>query len=304
MAILRVALLQMAALGENQDANRAKGEAFCREAARQGADIALFPEMWNIGYSSYTPDMNNNDFNPRDPRYDEARAVWQAQAIGTDGPFVHHFRALAAELNMAIAITYLEKWDGAPRNTVSLVDRHGDIALTYAKVHTCDFSTEEALTPGDDFYVAELDTASGMVKIGAMICYDREFPESARVLMLKGAEIILVPNACDLEINRLSQLRARAYENMVAIAMTNYVENGGRSVAYDGIAFDKSGSRDMTVIEAGPAEGIYMAAFDLDQLRDYRQRESWGNAFRKPRAYAALVAPDVAEPFIRELARR
>ena len=50
-----------------------------------------------------------------------------------------------------------------------------------------------------------------------LTAYDREFPESARILMLKGAEIILVPNACPMEINRLSQLRARAYENMVAI---------------------------------------------------------------------------------------
>jgi predicted amidohydrolase len=303
MAQLRVALLQMSPCGSDQDANCAKGDSFCREAARQGADVALFPEMWNIGYSSYTPDMENDDFNPRDPRYDDARAVWQAQAIGTDSPFVRHFRALALELNIAIAITYLEKWAGAPRNTVSLIDRHGNIVLTYAKVHTCDFSTEEALTPGDDFYVAELDTAAGVVKIGAMICYDREFPESARVLMLKGAEVILVPNACDLEINRLSQLRARAYENMVAIAMTNYAGEG-HSTAFDGIAFDNNGSRDMLVVEAGPNEGIYLAAFDLDQLRDYRRRESWGNAFRKPRAYAALVAPDVAEPFIRELARR
>ncbi len=51
-----------------------------------------------------------------------------------------------------------------------------------------------------------------------MICFDREFPESARILMLKGAELILVPNACPMEINRLSQLRGRAFENMIAVA--------------------------------------------------------------------------------------
>ena len=45
----------------------------------------------------------------------------------------------------------------------------------------------------------------GEVKVGAMICYDREFPESARIMMLKGAELILVPNACPMEINRLSR---------------------------------------------------------------------------------------------------
>lgn len=59
----------------------------------------------------------------------------------------------------------------------------------------------------------ELDTAKGKLKVGSMICYDREFPESARIRMLKGAELALVPNACPMEINRLSQLRGRAYEN-------------------------------------------------------------------------------------------
>ena len=82
-----------------------------------------------------------------------------------------------------------------------------------------------------------------------MICYDREFPESARVLMLRGAELILVPNACPMEINRLSQLRGRAYENMLAVATCNYPAgvpdcNGGSS-AFDGVVYlpELSGSR-------------------------------------------------------------
>lgn len=83
---------------------------------------------------------------------------------------------------------------------------------------------EIAVPAGDDFYTADLDTENGIVRIGAMICYDREFPESARLLMLKGAEIPLVPNACPMEINRLAQLRARAFENMVGIATVRYME--------------------------------------------------------------------------------
>ena len=139
---------------------------------------------------------------------------------------------------MAIGVTLLERWPGGPRNTLVLIDRRGKVRLTYAKVHTCDFDVERHLTPGEAFCVAELDTACGPVKVGAMICYDREFPESARILMLQGAELILVPNACPMEINRLSQLRARAYENMVAIATCNYPDtvpdcNGGSSV-FDG----------------------------------------------------------------------
>jgi predicted amidohydrolase len=229
----------------------------------------------------------------------------QAQAIDRDGPFVSRFRGLARELNMAIALTYLERWPGLPRNTVSLIDRHGEMVLTYAKVHTCDFDLPEMLcTPGDDFFVCALDTAHGDVQVGAMICYDREFPESARILMLKGAEIILTPNACDMNRHRLDQFRVRAYENMVGVAMANYAKPGfGHSVAYDPIAFGPGGARDTLLIEAGEREGIYLAEFDMGAIREYRQRETWGNAFRRPHRYGALVSLDVAPPFVRMNAR-
>lgn len=83
--------------------------------------------------------------------------------------------------------------------------------LHYSKVHTCDFDLEKVLSSGDDFYVTDLDIGKGTVKIGSMICFDREFPESARILMLKGAEIILAPNACPMEINsfRWSRMAGR-----------------------------------------------------------------------------------------------
>ena len=223
MTVLRVALLQMVA-GRTQEENRQKGMDFCRHAKAAGADIALFPEMWNIGYA--LPDS------PEEMR---------RMAIGREDPFLLSYQKLARELDMAVGITYLERYEPQPRNTLTLFDRFGREVLTYAKVHTCDFDVERHLTPGDDFYVAELDTPSGGVRIGAMICYDREFPESARILMLKGAEIILAPNACPMEINRLSQLRARAFENMVGIATANYAygqpDCNGHSSAFDGVAY-------------------------------------------------------------------
>jgi predicted amidohydrolase len=315
MKKLRIALLQMTACGNDQAANQAKGEAFCRQARQMGADISLFPEMWNIGYvceGLKAPDSGDLFYAPEQialgkrpyqhtPEEREARPRWQAQAIDRDSPFVVHYQRLARELDMAIALTYLERWPDAPRNSVSLIDRHGGLRMTYAKVHTCDFDEPEgSLTPGDDFFVSALDTAQGAVQIGAMICYDREFPESARILMLKGAEIILIPNDCDWEINRHCQLRARAYENMVGIAMTNSAgARFGHSVAFDGMAFDEKGSRDMLIVEAGEDEGIYLADFDLDRLRDYRQRETWGNAFRRPHRYSLLTSTDVQPPFVR-----
>lgn len=206
---------------------------------------------------------------------------------------------------MAIGITFLEKYEPLPRNTLCLFDRFGNRALTYAKVHTCDFGDECRLTAGDDFYVCDLDVENEKVKIGAMICYDREFPESARVLMLKGAEIILVPNACPLEINRISQLRARAYENMTGIATTNYPsaqpDCNGHSCAFDGMAYKPYApcSRDTLIIEAGEQEGIYIADFPIEEIRNYRQTEVHANAYRHPQKYGLLVDEHIEEPFIR-----
>lgn len=309
MSLLNIALLQMSAHGVDQDANLRKGEDFCRRAHALGADIALFPEMWNIGYTPYSPRVDESGYDPLnlDAEEQRLRVEWQARAVGSEDDFVMHFRRLACELKMAIAVTYLERWPGAPRNTVMLMDRRGEPALTYAKVHTCDFSLEAACTPGEDFYVCDLDTAQGVVKVGAMICYDREFPESARILMLKGAEIILTPNACELEQHRLEQFHTRAYENMVAMAMTNYAapDSNGHSMAADPIAFDAKGaSRDMVIVAAGEREGIYIAGVDLDALRDYRQREIWGNAYRKPRSYSLLTSQAVEAPFVCKDARR
>ena len=247
--------------------------------------------------------MTSCDFNR-----ENERERWRALAIGHDDPFIIHFRKLARELDMAIALTYLEKWNTAPRNTVSLIDRHGDIVLTYAKVHTCEFDWEAVLTPGDGFPVCALDTTNGDVKIGFMICFDREFPESARILMLEGAELILTPNACTLDEPRLSQFKTRAYENMVGVAMTNYAapQNNGHSAAFDGMAYPvpEGESRDTRIIEAGELEDVYIAAFDLDGIRVYRERETWGNAYRRPRLYKALTSEEVEPPFVRNDATR
>ena len=288
MSMLKIALLQIAP-GHTLEENLQKGLSACRQAHQMGADIALFPEMWSNGYRIYGRPVPE----------------WTAEAIPADGPFVSAFGSLAQELGMAIGVTLLERCPSGPRNTLVLFDRFGRRVLTYAKVHTCDFDVERNLTPGDDFYVADLDTAAGTVKVGAMICFDREFPESARILMLQGAELILTPNACPMEINRLAQLRGRAYENMLAIATCNYPAgvpdcNGGSTV-FDGVAYlpELEGSRDTCILQAPEMEGVYLAALDLEQLRAYRASEVHGHAYRRPDRYALLTSPAVRPPFLR-----
>lgn len=249
--------------------------------------------MWNNGYQ-IPEDIN----------------VLKSMSVSKNGPFVQAFKNLAEELQMAIGITYLESFEPLPRNTICIFDRLGREVLHYAKVHTCDFGDECRLTPGEDFYVADLETETDTIKIGSMICYDREFPESARILMLKGAEIILVPNACPMEINRIAQLRTRAFENMVGIATVNYPADqpdcNGHSTAFDGVVYkpDVPGSRDTLIVEAGEREGIYMADFPMEELREYRREEVHGNAYRHPQKYRILTEERIEEPFVRPDYRR
>ena len=274
---VRIALLQL--LPEKDlKGQLEKGTAACIKAREMGADIALFPEMWSDGYA-----------------LPQNRAELDALSLEESSDFVMAFEKLAGHLQMAVGITFLEKHDPRPLNSMILFDRMGRKKLHYSKVHTCDFDLEKVLSSGDDFYVCELDIGQGTVKTGAMICFDREFPESARILMLKGAEIILAPNACPMEINRLSALRTRAYENMTAVATCNYPighpDCNGHSTVFDGVAWleDMPGVRDMCILEAPGEEGIYLAEIDLDMLRIYREKEVMGSRYRHPDRYGILT---------------
>ena len=269
--------------GKSLEENLEIGKKACREAKEKGADVALFPEMWSDGY-----------YLPQDEK------ELSKLAVAKDSDFVKEFRLLAAELQMAIGITLLEFSEEKPLNSVIFFDRQGNEILHYSKVHTCTFDDEKVLSEGKDFYVADLDFGRGTVKFGSMICFDREFPESARILMLKGAELILAPNACSMEINRLSALRTRAYENMVAVATCNYPEGqpdcNGRSTLFDGVPWLRgTGSRDMCVFEAERKPGVYVAELDLDMLRAHRSGDIMGDKYRHPEKYAILSDVNVKD---------
>lgn len=98
--MVNIALLQMISC-KNTKENLEKGIEYCRRAKMLGADIALFPEMWNCGYNL----KDNAEF-------------IKAQAVDADGEFVCTFKSLAAELNMAIAVTFLERFEPAPKTAL------------------------------------------------------------------------------------------------------------------------------------------------------------------------------------------
>ncbi|MBF2457727.1 carbon-nitrogen hydrolase family protein [Listeria welshimeri] len=295
MTTIKIALIQQKAVPNNKEANLKLAIKYIKEAHKKGADLVLFPEMWSNGYAPPFEDAFNH---PLATSFGAERFKWLNEAIEEDSTYVLTLKKLAKELQIGICATYLSKTEQKPQNTAIIIDRKGEMILDYAKVHTCDFSLEILLQSGEGFKVCEFDG----IKLGVMICYDREFPESARVLMLKGAEIILVPNACDMNPSRLNQLNSRAFENMVGVAMANYPgEKWGRSTAFSPIVFDENGDyRDNTIIETDDvSEGVFIAEFNLDEIRNYRENETWGNTYRKPQTYTDLISSDVKAPFKR-----
>ncbi|MGN0971779.1 MAG: carbon-nitrogen hydrolase family protein, partial [Aristaeellaceae bacterium] len=121
-------------------------------------------------------------------------------------------------------------------------------------------------------------------------------------LMLRGAEIILVPNDCAAQAPRLNALSTRAYENMVGVVMANPCgENAGCSCAFSPICWDDEGrSVDNVLMMADEtSEGLYLAAFDMDALRAWREQEMMGNTFRRVEAYGPLLDGRVNAPFKR-----
>lgn len=283
----RIALIQKTPLNNQPHDNLKVGKEYCVQAKNLNAEIVLFPEMWSTGY--WNPlsgkSVNKNDLNNIYSRL-------YPLSIKTDSHLIKEYQELASSLNMAIGLTYLEKHEHHLRNSLCLIVRHGYIALHYSKIHTCDFGFESVFTSGQEFTTTTLDTKQGGINIGAMICYDREFPESARVLMLKGAEIILTPNACVMNRIRIEQLKARAFENMVGIALANYPAPtyNGHSMVIDGMAFNPDESeRDMIIALGNEAEKIITAGFDIGEMRNYRNRESWGNKYRKQDRYRIIT---------------
>lgn len=298
--IFNIAILQLSST-DSMKGNMLKGIEYCRKTKEMGADIAVFPEMWNTGYEMlFAGDLKDQDSIPK-----EKIDKWNSKAIEDDNEFIIQYIKLAKELEMAIAITYLEKTQQKPKNTVIIIDKSGNIILKYSKVHTVDSKMEAYTEPGTEFKTCELDYGRGKVKLGTMICFDRDFPESARILMLQGSELILVPNACYMSKIRLEQLKVRAYENMVGIVTVNYVNHSGKSSAYSPIVSNISKHElDSELLVMNDTEDIKIVQFNMSEIREYRSRETLGDAYRKPYAYEQLIENNVQAPFIRKDARR
>ena len=242
---------------------------WCGEAAAAGGHLLLLPELWTTGYAP--------------------EKMHEVHAWDDDAPDLDGVARLAAEFGLAIGFTYLARGGGGLRNRLRLYGADGRLALQYDKVHICGFTdgTETALQGGDRFVCADVALGGETVRVGAMICFDREFPEAGRALMRQGAEMVLVPNACpmrdDAELGdaRLQQLRGRALENRFAVALCNYP-----APQYDG-GSGLIDARGRLLALAGSEPALTLAELDLAALRRWRaeQDEVWGEAALRPDCY-------------------
>lgn len=273
----KVAVLQMKSLNRQYQANTDRVINRMKEAAEGGADMLLLPEAFLTGYEL---PMSNEE------------------ALSDHNPYLAQICTTASELCIGAVVTAITKGQKKPQNSAFVVDKNGAVLMKYSKVHTCDFADEVCLESGAAF---EVCTFHG-IKLGIMICYDREYPESARILMLKGAEIILVPNDCGAMQPRLCALSTRAYENMVGIAMANpNGKNAGNSCAFSPICWDTNGNcvDNVLMMADDRSEGLFYASFDMDAIRSYRESEMMGNTFRKVKAYDMLLSEKIEYPFLR-----
>jgi len=283
-----VAALQMAMV-EGIDDNVATAERLVREAALQGAQIILIPELFEGPY--FCIDMAPEHF---------------ARAYPIEGhPTVAHFQRVAAELNVVLPISIYERANNATFNTVVMIDADGSQMGIYRKSHIPD-------GPGytEKYYFNLGDTgfrvwATRHATIGVAICWDQWFPEGARAMALQGAELLLYPTAIGSEPPDPSWdssghwqrvMQGHAGANLTPLIAANRIgreigHNGEREITFYGSSFiaDATGAK---VAEADrTSEAVLTATFDLEALRTMRQ--SWGLfRDRRPDLYHPLMTLD------------
>jgi predicted amidohydrolase len=251
---LRVALAQYLSGREPAD--------IAAEAKAAAAEVVIFPEMYSNGYTRF------------DPADRTAKDRWCREALGLDSEFVGKFRKAAKIHRMHLVATLLEAAEPKPFNAALLIDPNGRPVLHHRKVYICDFDSPElACGRGTRFAACDIETQTGKVRIGLMICMDREYPEAARLLSRQGAEIVLVPNCCNLAADpvcgdvRIAQMRGRAFETVMGIAVANYP-----TPRCDGHSFAVDASGAIIAI-ADNAPGLLIATFDLAAIRRAREED-------------------------------
>ncbi|HEX7578966.1 MAG TPA: N-carbamoylputrescine amidase [Thermoanaerobaculia bacterium] len=276
--LLTVAALQCP-LGGSVVENVARVEGHVREAAARGARVILPPELFEGPY--FCREERDTFF------------TWARPAEGH--PTIKRFAALARELGAVIPVSFFEKAGQAHYNSVAVVDTDGSVLGVYRKSHIPDgpgYEEKFYFRPGDTGFKAWV-TKVGTIGVG--ICWDQWFPECARAMVLRGADVLLYPTAIGSEPANPSLdtrdrwqrvMQGHAVANVVPVVAANRIGEEDGQLFY-GSSF-VAGTDGAKVAELGRTEeGVVTATFDLESVR--RERASWGFfRDRRPELYGLL----------------
>ena len=289
MRPLVVAAVQMA-MTDDVATNVATAERLVRDAAARGARLIQIPELFE-GHYFCTDQL----------------AEHMTRARPLEGhPTIAHFSRLAAELRVVLPVSFFERANNAAFNSVAVIDADGSVLGVYRKSHIPDgpgYSEKYYFNPGDTGFRV-WDTAVG--RIGVAICWDQWFPEVARVLALRGAEVILYPTAIGSEPHDPTYDSSRHWQrvmqghagaNLVPVVAANRVgvETGRQhTLTSYGTSFIAGPTGDVIVEADRTSESVITAEFDLDAVTALRH--GWG-VFRdrRPELYEPIVRLDGAD---------
>ena len=277
MRTVRAALIQAQANMSKQEAID-KHIKMIADAAGQGAEVVGLQEIFHGPYFCAE----------QDPK-------WYDTAEPEDGPTVSRMREVAREHGIVLIVPwYEEEQPGVYYNTACVIERDGTIIGKYRKTHIphvgpC-FWEKFYFKPGNLGYPV-FDTSAG--RIGLIICYDRHFPEVARELGLKGAELVFNPSATVESLSRyLWELEqpAHAVANGFWIAASNRV--GVEAPLNNGKFYGSSyfcNPRGKIIAQASDSEDeVLVADLDLDEIREVRNTWQFFRD-RRPETYGELA---------------
>ena len=276
--MIRVALVQHRA-SENLASNMRRGLWAVEEAARQGADLVVFPEL---------------AFTPFYPQHRASPGVLQL-AEPVPGPTTEAFRHLAARLGVVIVLNVYERAGNKAYDTSPVIDADGTLCGVARMMHITDyegFHEQGYYAPGD-VGAPVFTTAIG--NLGVAICYDRHYPEYLRALALAGADLVVVPQAgiAGEWPDGLfeAELRVAAFQNGYFMALANRV---GREDVLEFAGGSFVTSPFGCVLAKGPEaeEAIVYADLDLDTCAESPARRLFMR-HRRPEQYrgGAVRAP-------------
>lgn len=289
MRKVKVAALQFSCSKDVQE-NINKAEKMVKEAADNGANIILLPELFERQYFC------------QEKRYDYYNYALPLEK----NPAVNRFKEVAKELGVVIPVSFYERDIDRLFNTVAMIDADGSVLGIYRKTHIPDghfYQEKFYFTPGDSGFKV-FDTRFGCIGVG--ICWDQWFPETVRCMAVQGAEMLLYPTAIGsepiLDVDSNSHWRrvmqGHAAANLMPVVAANRIgvetvepckENAGQSSSLDfyGCSFIADATGDI-IASAKQEETILYGEFDLDALKE--DRLSWGLfRDRRPETYVVMT---------------